>query len=186
MSGTDDFWGQELNTRVLVNFGRDEETNTILTLCLYDLGSTLHFRIEKRRALESLNALAARSLAAKVTSEESFYNLELPRSLLGDLVVAHQDPWKTLHKRPYSSRMYDSIEVFNFGMLYFPDVPIEMVEEVLKEDFHLMFSNKYGKDEGKFIDIKDMMALLPKIKNILCGLTNHMVILCSLCEPLNH
>ena len=187
MSGTDDLWGQGLNTRVRVNFGGYEEMNTILTLCLYDLGSTLHFRISRRRTLSSLKALAARSSAARVTSEESLHNLELPRSLLRDLMDAHQDPWKTLHESPLGSDEISCLKVSSFGKLYFPDLPIEMVEKVLKEDFHLMFSDMLGEYEEVIrnnIDIKDFIALLPKIKNLLCDMTNHIVISCQLCEPI--
>ena len=44
--------------------------------------------------MDSLRALAARSVAARVTSEESLTELELPRSLFRDLKVAHEDLWK--------------------------------------------------------------------------------------------
>ena len=44
--------------------------------------------------MESLKTLAARSVAARVTSEESLKKLEVPGGLIRDLLVAHGDPWK--------------------------------------------------------------------------------------------
>ena len=43
--------------------------------------------------MASLKVLAARSVAARVTSEESLDKLEVPASLLRDLLVAHRDSW---------------------------------------------------------------------------------------------
>ena len=43
--------------------------------------------------MASLKVLAARSVAARVTSEESLKKLEVPASLLRDLLVAHRDSW---------------------------------------------------------------------------------------------
>ena len=60
--------------------------------------------------MESLKVLAARTVAARVSSEESLNNLEVPKSLLGDLLVAYQDHWsrrKVIGKRssiPFYSR----------------------------------------------------------------------------------
>ena len=44
--------------------------------------------------MESLKALAARSVSARVTSEESLLKLEVPRTVIGDLLVAHENSWK--------------------------------------------------------------------------------------------
>ena len=43
--------------------------------------------------MASLKVLAARSVAARVTSEESLDKLEVPASQLRDLLVAHRDSW---------------------------------------------------------------------------------------------
>ena len=46
--------------------------------------------------MESLKALAARSVAARVTSKECLQRLEVPKSLFGDLLLAHEDSWRKL------------------------------------------------------------------------------------------
>ena len=43
--------------------------------------------------MASLKVLAARSVAARVTSEESLDKLEVPAILVRDLLVAHRDSW---------------------------------------------------------------------------------------------
>ena len=42
----------------------------------------------------SLKELAGLSVAARVTTEKSLTKLELPRSLVSDLVFPHEDLWK--------------------------------------------------------------------------------------------
>ena len=46
--------------------------------------------------MESLKALAARSVAARITSKECLQRLEVPKSLFGDLLLAHEDSWRKL------------------------------------------------------------------------------------------
>ena len=179
MSGTNDKWGQGLNRKLQAHFAED---NTILKLCFYDIWITLHFQIQKRRSLESLKALAARSVAARVTSEESLTMLELPRSLIKDLVTAHEDPWKTLHGRPVSNKEANLLSLYNFWKFFFPDLPILMILEVLKEKLDVTFY-QWGSDQEEVLAIylKDVMHLLPQMKNMLCNMTNHSVISCSFC-----
>ena len=43
--------------------------------------------------MDCLKVLAARSVASRVTSEESLKKLEVPASLLKDLLLAHRDSW---------------------------------------------------------------------------------------------
>ena len=50
--------------------------------------------MDKRTTTESLKSLAAISVATRVTSEESLKKLDVPKSLMRDLLVAHEDPWK--------------------------------------------------------------------------------------------
>ena len=179
MSGTNDKWGGGLNKRLQAYFTED---NTILKLCFYDIWITLHFQIQKRRSMESLKALAARSVAARVTSKESLALLELPRSLVRDLVAAHKDPWKTLHGRPVSNQESNVLSLSNFWKFFFSDLPIEMILEVLKENFHVPFYQwGYDQEEVLGIYLKDVMNLLPQMKNMLCNMTNHLVISCSFC-----
>ena len=70
-----------------------------------------YFDVIRRSSMESLKVLAARTVAARVTSEESLNKLEVPKSLLGDLLVAHQDPWSWRNvTRKKSSIPFDSGE----------------------------------------------------------------------------
>ena len=54
----------------------------------------VYFNVDKRTTTESLKSLAAISVATRVTSEESLKKLEIPASLMRDLLEAHEDPWK--------------------------------------------------------------------------------------------
>ena len=138
--------------------------------------SKLRFHIQRRRTMESLKTLAARSVAARVTSEESLTKLELPRSLIRDLVVAHEDPWKTRHERPLSydglpwlthknNHVIDVITLTNVNKFFFPDLPLDKIREVLQDNFNIAILMSH---EGvPFIYLKDVMAVLPKMKVIL-------------------
>ena len=75
----------------------------------YIFRSTVDFNVLRRSSMESLKVLAARSVVTRVTSEESLKKLEVPRSLLGDILVAQQDSWsrrKVISKAsiPFDSR----------------------------------------------------------------------------------
>ena len=58
--------------------------------------SKAYFHAKKISTMESLKVLSARSVAARVTSKMSLKRLEVPQSLLGDLLVAHKDSWRKL------------------------------------------------------------------------------------------
>ena len=47
--------------------------------------------------MQSLKVLATRSVAARVTSEDSL-DLEVPTSLIEDIVTARRDSWMTLYR----------------------------------------------------------------------------------------
>ena len=48
--------------------------------------------------MQSLKVLATRSVAARVTSEDSL-DLEVPTSLIEDIVTARRDPWMTVYRK---------------------------------------------------------------------------------------
>ena len=79
------------------------------------------------------------------------------------------------------------INIAAFGKLFFPNFPIEMVQKVMKENLHITF---YGRSQwdyvkevsGTQVSLREVMAMLPQMKNILCSRMNHMVISCGFCE----
>ena len=137
-----------------------------------------------------------------MTSEESLTELELPRSLLRDLKVAHEELWKkdVDLALQWVSHMDDlemnALTLADFAMFYFPDLPLQSVKEVLQENFPYAFHETNLCPEapcfyhnqgacgmkGSLVFLNDLKALLPKMKKILCTMTNHMVISCQSCE----
>ena len=166
----------------------------------------LAFTIERRARqdipLDSLKALAAHSIAARVTSEESLTKLELPRSLFQDLKVAHKDLWKrdvdlalqwVTHMDNFEM---NALTLTDFAKFFFPDLPLQRIREVLRDNFPYAFHETnlcleapcfYDTQEScgmkvSLVFLNDLKALLPKMKKILCTMTNHMVISCQSCE----
>ena len=86
-----------LGLRIGVHFqDRQEDQGKCLVLTLGDmLSSEVNFHVKRKTKIETLKTLGARSVAARVTSEKSMINLEVPRTLIKDLVSAHEDSWKT-------------------------------------------------------------------------------------------
>ena len=86
-----------LGLRIGVQFQeRQEDQGKWLVLSLGDMWSSeVNFHVKRKTRMETLKTLGARSVAARVTSEKSMINLEVPRTLIKDLVSANRDSWKT-------------------------------------------------------------------------------------------
>ena len=139
--------------------------------------------------LDSLKTLSARSVATRVTSEDSLTKLELPKSLFRDLVVAHEDLWK---KRDVdlalqwvthiSDQEMNALTLTDFAKFFFSDIPLERIKEVLQENFPYAFHETNLCSEAlclyhstgacglkvSLVFLNNVKALLPKMKNILC------------------
>ena len=69
-----------------------------------------------------------------MTTEESLTKLELPRSLVSDLVFAHEDLWK---KRDVDRALQwvtqmnnlemNALTLTEFAKFFFPDLPLERI-----------------------------------------------------------
>ena len=138
-----------------------------------------------------------------MTSEESLTELELPRSLLRDLKVAHEELWKkdvdlalqwVTHM---DSPEMNALTLTDFAMFFFPDIPLPRIKTVLQENFPYAFHETnqvcpeapcfYQTQEAcglkvSLVFLNDLKTLLPDMKKILCTMTNHMVISCQSCE----
>ena len=176
--------------------------NILLGIFIYSIfRSTLLFHFQRRRAMESLKALTARSVATRVTSEESLTMLELPRSLIRDLVVAHEEKKRDVDRALQWVTQINTLEMnaltlTDFGKFFFPELPLEKIKEVLQKNFPVSFYERNlcpqapcfyhtlrgCKEKVSLVFLKDIMALMPQMKNILCALTNHIVIVCPFCH----
>ena len=169
--------------------------------------TSLLFTIEKRipmdTKLDSLKALSARSVATRVTSEDSLTKLELPKSLFSDLVVAHKDLWKNRDidlalqwVTHLNDQEMNALTMEDFAKFFFPDLPLKRIKQVLQENFPYAFHETNLCSEApclfhnpgacrlkvSLVFLNNVKALLPKMKSILCDITNHIVIVCPLCE----
>ena len=101
--------------------------------------------------MASLKVLAARSVAARVTSEESLEKLEVPASLLRDLLVAHRDSWlserdvvKKNHPIPVHSH-YETRPRHFHQLMEDPAPRIQMFDiGVLKQQVYSLFAREVG------------------------------------------
>ena len=96
--------------------------------------SKAYFHVKKRSTMESLKVISARSVAARVTLKKSFEKLEVPRSLLGELLVAHEDPWRKL--RIKNQTMCESWSAENKSKINNVETTDKRKRESTKEKIH--------------------------------------------------
>ena len=103
--------------------------------------------------MASLKVLAARSVAARVTSEESLKKLEVPASLLRDLLVAHRDSWlaeREVVKKNYSIPVHSHYENPAYKRLFpqhkadsAPRIQMSDIS-ILKQQVYTLFAREVG------------------------------------------